>query len=93
MGGCLAQCIAGTHCNTATGLCESQHTTGPVPSPPKRKRKHKDGDAAVASSEELYEAGHEYEVPATAGDAGCEPTHVEAGDGGAIACEMDGGTI
>ncbi len=44
-----------------------------------------------------YPAGHEYEVPAaSAVDAGCAPgapTSSEIGNTGAVACEMDGGTL
>jgi hypothetical protein len=39
-----------------------------------------------------YPPGHEYEVPPLGdADAGCETFATEARDGGAIACEMDGG--
>jgi hypothetical protein len=46
------------------------------------------------SSEASYAPGHEYEVPPLDGaDAGCDPVASERGDGGVLACEMDGGAI
>jgi hypothetical protein len=45
----------------------------------------------MVSTSVSYPPGHEYEVPPLSSelDAGCAP----AADAGAVACEMDGGTI
>ena len=91
-GGCYATCTQGTHCNAATGLCESGvEPILPAAPPagtasPVKRRQH-------ATMSSAYPAGHEFEVPAL-GDAGCDPTSLHGGDGG-VACEMDGdgGTI
>jgi hypothetical protein len=96
VGGCYAECLPGTHCNPASGLCERREP--PLPASPV-------APAAPASSgkrplltvrSSSYPAGHEYEVPpASEADAGCAPGAVssELGDGGAIACELDGGGL
>jgi hypothetical protein len=95
-GGCFAECLAGTHCNRATGLCESRAEVVPVPrlpgAPVVETEPSRRPALIVRSSS--YPPGHEYEVPATsAADAGCAPTSSELGDAGALACEMDGGTL
>ncbi len=85
MGGCLALCVAGTHCNKATGLCEpgeARRAPSAPASAPGEGRRQLDANAS-------YEPGHEYEVPPlTSADAGCAPTAKDHGDGG-LACEMD----
>jgi hypothetical protein len=90
-GGCLAVCFAGTRCNRATGLCEPEPVAASAAMPSKKKKGH---GSSVAVGEASYAPGHEYEVPPLGGaDAGCDPVASEAGDGGAVACEMDGGAI
>jgi hypothetical protein len=93
-GGCLAVCFAGTRCNRRTGLCEPEPAGASVAVPSKKRKKGHDGSAAV-SSEASYAPGHEYEVPPLGGadGGGCDPVSSELGDGGAVACEMDGGAI
>jgi len=83
-GRCYAQCIAGTHCNPANGLCEPGEAS-PVAVQAKAR-----GGRVLVSTGASYEPGHEYEVPALAGeDAGCGPEASVHGDGGSLACEMD----
>lgn len=87
MGGCLAECIAGTVCNPTTGLCMPERPGAPPPPSPTARSHAKRPAPATANAS--YEPGHEYEVPPASGaDAGCSPT---GSDAGPIACEMDGG--
>ena len=89
-GGCLAQCIAGTHCNRASGLCVHGEGT-PPPRAPAHETASEDPRAPRAVMSSSYPDGHEYELPSADGaDAGCTPTPHSGG--GAVACEMDGGT-
>ena len=91
-GGCFAECIAGTHCNRATGLCVSRDPTAHPSSPAPLTASGVQAPLHVRSSS--YAPGHEYEIPPSdADDAGCAPTSSEVGDAGAIACEMEGGTL
>jgi len=91
-GGCLAECLAGTHCNRATGLCEhiEQHPISAAAAPASTTPgKH----PPLATMKTSYPAGHEFEVPPLSDeDAGCAPPTASHGDAG-IACEMDAGTI
>jgi hypothetical protein len=90
-GGCYAQCIAGTHCNRATGLCVSHAEPHPGPAPPETLTH--EGHAPLTVRSTSYEPGHEYEIPPVIGDdAGCAPASDEMRDGG-VACEMEGGTL
>lgn len=89
-GGCWADCLPGTHCNHASGLCERETTptVGTAPRPPFA------GRPPPRVSSVSYPPGHEYEVaPASmsVADAGCEPAHGE-GRAGSLACEMDAAT-
>ena len=93
-GGCLAECVAGTHCNRATGLCEGGEgaplpaSPAPTSAAPARRR-------PLATMQTSYPPGHEFEVPPLSSDvdAGCAPPDALHGDAGGVACEMDGGTI
>jgi hypothetical protein len=90
MGGCWAECIAGTHCNRASGLCVPDGRTPAVSSAAAPARS---GRPPPMVSSVSYPPGHEYVVPASmsVADAGCEPGHGE-GDGGSLACELDAAT-
>lgn len=89
-GGCLAECIAGTHCNRATGLCVSHEAPHLVPSP---QGTSGEGHAPLVVMSTSYPPGHEYEIPSvSSGDAGCAPSSSEGGEGG-LTCETDGGTL
>jgi hypothetical protein len=85
-GGCWAECIAGTHCNHASGLCERE----PTPVISAAAKPPATGRPPPMVSSVSYPPGHEYVVPASmsAPDAGCEPGHVP-GDAGSLACEAD----
>jgi hypothetical protein len=88
-GGCWAECVAGTHCNHASGLCVREPT--PAIS---ATTKHPTGSRPPPQvSSVSYAPGHEYEVPASmsVADAGCELGHGER-DGGPLVCEMDAAT-
>jgi hypothetical protein len=90
-GGCYAICLAGTHCNHASGLCDPGEAKARPRSPVHEAGERRAQGEVMSSS---YPDGHEYEIPAAgAGDAGCAPTASEMGDGGSIACEMEGGTF
>ena len=101
LGGCWAECLPGSHCNTATGLCvRGEASTIPVAplsgTAPGAPEPEKHPPLVVRSTS--YPAGHEYELPpaASMADAGCAPgaTSSELGDGGGpLVCEMDGGTL
>jgi len=88
-GGCWADCLPGTHCNHASGLCERE----PTPAISSAARPAVGGRPPPMVSSVSYPPGHEYVVPASmsVADAGCEPGH-EAGDGGSLACEADAAT-
>jgi hypothetical protein len=90
-GGCLAECVAGTRCNHATGLCEPREPAATSAATSSKNKKKRHGSATTVS-EASYLPGHEYEVPPLA-DAGCDPVASELGDAGAVACEMDAGAI
>jgi hypothetical protein len=81
-GGCLAQCLAGTTCNPATGLCDRVAHVAPAPVSPKAS-----GHPPLVATAS-YEPGHVYEVPAVSTEGvACDPA--TEGDGGAVWCEMD----
>jgi hypothetical protein len=91
-GGCFAECIAGTHCNRATGLCVSREATHPASPAPGTAGGEAHAMPTLMSSS--YPPGHEYEIPPIgADDAGCAPPSSEMRDAGAMACEMDGGAL
>ncbi|MFT3773863.1 MAG: hypothetical protein QM820_51495 [Minicystis sp.] len=84
-GGCWAQCIAGTVCNKATGLCEGPEVK-PSPAPGAVKQATASGKRPAMATAS-YPPGHEYSVPPADGaDAGCDPT---SSDNGSLSCEMD----
>jgi hypothetical protein len=90
-GGCFAECINGTHCNRATGLCVTREPAHPASSGTASDEGHAPPLVVMSSS---YPPGHEYEIPSvSADDAGCVPSSTETGDAGAISCEMEGGTL
>jgi hypothetical protein len=89
-GGCVAECIAGSVCNTKTGLCERPE---PHPAPVAAPAVASGGrPAPVVSTRAPYPPGHEYSVPPASNPA-CDPAAAsssrEAPDAGPIACEMD----
>lgn len=88
-GGCWADCVAGTHCNHASGLCERE----PTPTIGNAARPTHAARPPPQVSSVSYPPGHEYDVPAASSvaDAGCEPGH-GTGDAGSLACEMDAAT-
>jgi len=84
-GGCWAQCLPGTVCNRANGLCERAEAHPRASATPAVGAASRHAPVANAS----YPPGHEYEVPAA--DAGCDPP-TSAADAGALSCEMDAST-
>jgi hypothetical protein len=90
-GGCYAQCIAGTRCDRATGLCVPGEPTHAPASP---VHSSGEGHAPLSVMSSSYAAGHEYEVPPSgAVDAGCAPTSTAIADADALTCEMEGGAL
>lgn len=79
-GGCYAQCLPGTMCNTKTGLCERVHVGGAGQS-----ANAGSSGRPMLSANASYPPGYESEIPPLA-DAGCDPA---SSDAGALMCEMD----
>ena len=92
-GGCWAECLPGSHCNHATGLCERGEAP-PTSATPIATTEHAGRGAPVVHTGASYPPGHEYEIPPMSTvDAGCSPASSGDGDAGVIACEMDGSTL
>src|SRR5580704_16636291 len=62
-GGCYAQCIAGTHCNRATGLCVSHAEPHPASGSQASEATVTEGHAPLTVRSTSYPPGHEYEIP------------------------------
>lgn len=106
LGGCLAECIGGTHCNAATGLCQSETapSVGGLGVLGALQAAAASGSASPAGSairppprvrNVSYPPGHEYEVPASSVSsmsAADAGCDPAHGDGGSLACEMDAAT-
>jgi hypothetical protein len=101
-GGCWAQCLPGTVCNPANGLCErveARPTPAAIVSAPAAPEAAPAGSAVPAVKHApagprrapvvsaSYPPGHTYEVPpAPVADAGCESAVT---DPNALSCESD----
>lgn len=82
-GGCWANCLPGTVCNKANGLCERAEAHPSAAATPAVGAAGRPAPVANAS----YPPGHTYDVPPIA-DAGCNPATNSADP--ALSCEMDG---
>ncbi|APR83962.1 Hypothetical protein A7982_09311 [Minicystis rosea] len=87
-GQCWAQCLQGTVCNPANGMCVPEHRRpSPAPTAPNAAPAVAPSGHHPLTATASYPPGHEYSVPPTDGaDAGCNPS---SSDQGGISCEMD----
>jgi hypothetical protein len=86
-GGCWAQCLPGTVCNPANGLCErtEPRPTTALTATPATGAPRAGHPAPVANAS--YPPGHTYDVPPLA-DAGCDPA-ASSSDPNGLSCGMD----
>jgi hypothetical protein len=108
LGGCLAECIAGTRCNPRSGLCESEETASAAGGLGGAAA-HRDGSAHVpAAAEPSPKRSHGRASSQAAHSEPYPPGHEHEipasgvdggcepghdGEGGPISCEMDAGAI